>query len=301
MTDEAMTEQSMTEQAWGLWGEDDEKGSLNHIGPAQVRAAAALVRTGQVISLAQPLSPRTPVPAHRPGVMHFMDRDGGDYAAGARRPGNFQFAEDTILLPLHVGTHIDALCHVWHDDKLYNGFSGNGTRSTSGAARCGVDKMPPIVTRGLLLDIVRLRGAPVPDGDSIGLAELQATAEQAGVVPATGDAVLIRTGWLERQQAGETMSFNTEPGIDLPAALWLAKAGVALVGADNYAIEVLPFPTGQVFPVHQCLIRNYGMPLLEGLSLRVLAEAGATAFAFAAAPLPIVGGTASPIAPMAIL
>lgn len=291
----------MTEEAWGQWGAEDERGALNYIGPAQVCAAAALIRTGQVLSLAQPLSRRTAVPPQRPGVMHFMNRDGGDYAAGARSPGGFQVAEDTILLPLHVGTHIDALCHVWHDNKLYNGFPGNGTRSTSGAARCGIDKMPPIFTRGVLLDVVRLRGAPVPDGDSIGLAELQEAAAQAGVTPAAGDAVLIRTGWLERQQAGETMSFDHEPGIDVEAALWLAKSGVALVGADNYAIEVLPFPTGTVFPVHQCLIRNYGVPLLEGLSLRVLAETGRSEFAFAAAPLPIVGGTASPIVPMAVL
>ena len=291
----------MTEEAWGLWGADDERGALNRIGPAQVRAAAALIRTGEVFSLAQKLGSRTPVPAHRNGVMHFMDRDGGDYAAGARRPGNFQFAEDTILLPLHVGTHIDALCHVWHDDKLYNGFSGNGIRSTAGAARCGIDKMPPIFTRGILLDVVRLRGAFVPDGDSIGLAELQQAASQAGVTPREGDAVLIRTGWLERQQAGETMSFDREPGIDIDSALWLAKSGVALVGADNYAVEVLPFPTGTVFPVHQCLIRNYGVPLLEGLSLRALAESGQGEFAFAAAPLPIVGGKASPIVPMAVL
>ncbi len=291
----------MTEEAWNLWGEQDEKGALNRIGPAQTRAAAGLVRTGQVLSLAQPLSPRTAVPPHRPGVMHFMDRDGGDYAAGARQPGGFQFAEDTILLPLHVGTHIDALCHVWHDDRLYNGFPGNGIRSTSGAARCGIDKMPPIFTRGLLLDIVRLRGGIVPDGETIPLAELQAAASQAGVTPAEGDAVLIRTGWLERQQAGEAIRFDTEPGIGLEAALWLARSGVALVGADNYAIEVLPFPAGQVFPVHQCLIRNYGVPLLEGLSLRALSETGVAEFAFAAAPLPIVGGTASPIVPMAVL
>ena len=295
----------MTEEAWNLWGAEDERGALNRIGPAQVRAAAALVRTGQVLSLAQPLSPRTPVPSHRPGVMHFMDRDGGDYAAGARQPGKFQFAEDTILLPLHVGTHIDALCHVWHDDKLYNGFPGNGIRSTTGAARCGIDKMPPIFTRGVLLDVVRLRGAPVPDGETIGLAELREAARQAGVTPAEGDAVLIRTGWLERQFAGESMSFDREPGIDVEAALWLAKSGVALVGADNYAIEVLPFPTGTVFPVHQCLIRNYGVPLLEGLNLRALADAltelARGEFTFAAAPLPIVGGTASPIVPMAVL
>lgn len=291
----------MTEEAWGLWGAEDERGALNRIGPAQVRAAAALVRTGQVLSLAQPLSRRTAVPPQRPGVLHFMNRDGGDYAAGARSPGGFQVAEDTILLPLHVGTHIDALCHVWHDDKLYNGFSGNGTRSTSGAARCGIDKMPPIFTRGVLLDVVRLRGAVLADGESIGVAELQQAAAQAGVTPGEGDAVLIRTGWLERQQGGEAVSFDLEPGIDIDAALWLAQSGVALVGADNYAIEVLPFPAGTVFPVHQCLIRDYGVPLLEGLSLRALAETGLGEFAFAAAPLPIVGGTASPIVPMAVL
>ena len=101
--------------AWGRWGTDDEAGALNHIGVAQVQRAAALVRTGQVIRLAQPLSRHTPVPAHRTGLQHFMGRDGGDYAAGAGRPGGFQFAEDTVVMPLHIGTHIDALCHAWCD------------------------------------------------------------------------------------------------------------------------------------------------------------------------------------------
>ena len=158
----------MTREAWRRWGEHDERGALNHIAAAQVRDAAALVRSGEVLSLAQPLSPRTPVPQHRAGVQHFMGRDGGDYAAGARRPGGFQFAEDTVVLPLHIGTHIDALCHAWYDDALYNGFPGSGTRSTSGATRCGIDKMGPIVGRGVLLDIAGARGGPLPDGAVIG-------------------------------------------------------------------------------------------------------------------------------------
>lgn len=133
----------MSKETWGRWGADDERGALNFIGPEQVRRAAGLVRSGQTVSLSQPLSPKTPVPKHRAGVQHFMGRDGGDYAAGARRPGGFQFAEDTVVLPLHIGTHIDALCHVWCDDCLYNGFPGQGTRSTTGALRCGIDKMGP--------------------------------------------------------------------------------------------------------------------------------------------------------------
>ncbi len=112
----------MTLGAWGQWGAEDERGALNFVGSEQVRQAVGLVRSGRVISLAQPLSERTPVPGHRASMQHFMGRDGGDYAAGGKRPGGFQFAEDTVVLPLHFGTHIDALCHAWYDDKLYNGF-----------------------------------------------------------------------------------------------------------------------------------------------------------------------------------
>lgn len=290
----------MAREAWGRWGADDEIGAANLIGPAQVRLAASLVRSGRVLGLTQPLSERTPVPKHRAGIMHFMGRDGGDYAAGARRPGGFQFAEDTLVLPLHVGTHLDALCHAWCDDHLYNGFPGDSVRSTTGASRCGIDKMPPLVTRGVLLDIVRLRGAPAAPGDTIGRAELQAAASRAEVTLQAGDAVLIRTGWQESQASGDT-DFNAEPGIDVEAALWLAESGAAVVGADNFAIEAMPFPAGTVFPVHQRLIRDHGIPLLEGLVLRPLAEAGGTAFLFVAAPLPVVGGTGSPVAPVAVL
>lgn len=291
----------MSEEAWGHWGADDERGALNRIGPEEVRRATALVRTGEVVGLAQPLSPRTPVPRHRAGVQHFMGRDGGDYAAGARRPGGFQFAEDTVVLPLHIGTHIDALCHAWCDDRLYNGFPGSGTRSTTGALRCGVEKMGPIVTRGVLLDAVRLRGAPLAPGESIGREELARAADAAGVEVGKGDAVLIRTGWQESQEGRAEVSFDEEPGLDVEAALWLAERGVAVVGADNFAIEAIPFPPGTVFPVHQRLIRDQGIPLLEGLVLHHLAARGRGAFLFSAAALPLVGGTGSPLHPVAVL
>jgi kynurenine formamidase len=291
----------MAREAWGRWGAEDEVGAPNLIGAAQVRAAAALVRTGQVISLTQTLSDRLPVPGHRAGMMHFMGRDGGDYAAGAKRPGGFQFAEDTVVMPLHLGTHIDALCHAWCDDHLYNGFPGSTIRSTTRALRCGVEKLPPLMTRGVLLDIVRLRGAAAAPGDSIGVDELQRAASAIGVSLQAGDAVLIRTGWLETQDPARGVDFNSEPGIDVEAALWLAESGVAIVGADNFAIEVLPFAPGTVFPVHQRLIRDFGIPLIEGMLLQPLAVAGGREFLFAAMALPIAGATGSPIAPVAVL
>ncbi len=289
----------MSREAWGRWGDKDERGALNHIGAEQVRAAAALVRSGRVLNLGRILSARTPVPRHRAGMQHFMGRDGGDYAAGARRPGGFQFAEDSVVLPLHIGTHIDALCHAWYDDALYNGFSGSGTRSTIGAAHCGIDKMGPVIGRGVLLDMFGLNGGRLADDMAIGRGMLQEAAGRVGAEPGRGDIVLIRTGWGE--DVGSEVSFETEPGLDVEAALWLAGCGVAAVGADNFAVEAIPFPAGTTFPVHQRLIRDYGIPLIEGLALRELAESGRASFLFAAMPLAVAGGTGSPVAPVAVV
>jgi kynurenine formamidase len=291
----------VSQEAWKRWGNDDERGALNYIGQDEVRRATALVRTGEVLRLAQLLSSKTPVPAHRCGLQHFMGRDGGDYAAGSKRPGGFQFAEDTVVMPLHIGTHVDALCHAWYDDKMYNGFSGNDVRSVRGAEKLGMEKMPPVVTRGILLDIVKLKGGVLVPGEVIDRADLEAAAAAAGVTPGRGDAVLIRTGWLESQKGVKQPSFDVEPGIEIEAARWLAEAGVAIVGADNFAVEVLPFAEGTVFPVHQLLIRDYGMPLLEGMMLDPLVASGRHEFLFIASPLPIVGATGSPLAPVAVL
>jgi kynurenine formamidase len=291
----------VSQEAWNRWGPEDERGALNFIGPEEVKRATALVRTGEVLRLAQLLSNKTPVPSHRCGLQHFMGRDGGDYAIpGSRRPGGFQMAEDTVVMPLHIGTHIDALCHAWYDDKLYNGYLGDTIRS-NGAARLGIEKMPPVVTRGLLLDVVRTKGRPLAAGEAITATDLQAACEAAGVMPGKGDAVLIRTGWLEAQKGVKQPDFDSEPGIEIGAARWLATRDVALVGADNYAVEVLPFAAGSVFPVHQCLIRDYGVPLLEGLMLDPLVASGRHEFLFMASALPIVGATGSPLAPVVVL
>ncbi len=292
----------MSHEAWGLWGDTDEIGALNLVGSQQILKATSLVRQGKVASLAQPLSKKTPVPGHRSGLLHFMDRDGGDYTTGARKTHGFQFAEDTVVMPLHIGTHIDALCHAWCDDQLYNGHSGDEITSTRGAKKCGVDKLPPIVTRGVLLDVLKQHGTPLPSGYSIGVGQLQAAAAAAEIELMSGDAVIIRTGWLEQQTGkhGHDINFNEEAGIDVEAALWLATSGVAMIGADNFAIEAMPFPEGTVFPVHQRLIRDYGISLLEGMALTAFAELGIYEFLFVAAPLPILGGTGSPLTPLAI-
>jgi kynurenine formamidase len=290
----------MARESWNRWGAEDQRGALNRIGPDQVLAATLLVKQGRAISLAQPISAQMPVPPKRPRPAHFMSRDGGDYAGGARRPGGFQYAEDTVLLTLHGGTHIDCLCHVWYDDTLFNGFSSNIVTS-AGAARCGAETLPPMVTRGVLLDFVALAGKPLADGAAIGIELVKQACAAAGVSIGEGDAVLLRTGWQEAHADAGTQDYNSEPGLDLEAALWLAEQGAAIIGADNYAVEVLPFAAGTVFPVHQRLIRDFGIPLLEGLVLKPLAAAGGKAFLFMAAALPITGATGSPLNPVAVI
>jgi kynurenine formamidase len=161
--------------------------------------------------------------------------------------------------------------------------------------------MPPAVTRGVLLDVVALRGRALHAGEVVSRADLEACLAAAHLKLEPGDAALLHTGWLAAQQGVSDVDFNTEPGIDHDAGLWLAQQEIALIGADNFAVEVLPFAPGTVFPVHQCVIRDFGIPLLEGLQLEPLVRTGRYEFLFVAAALPIVGATGSPLTPLAIL
>jgi len=143
-------------------------------------------------------------------------------------------------------------------------------------------------------------GNALAKGTAVTRTSLEVAARQAGVTVQRGDVVLVRTGWIETM-LHDPRYYDGEPGIDVEAARWLADAGVAVIGSDNFAVEHIPFPQGTVFPVHQLVIRNYGIALLEGLMLKELAASGTTEFLFVATPLPFVGGTGSPLVPLAIL
>jgi len=291
----------MSENNWGRWGSDDEAGALNLVTSEVTRLACSLVRTGRIVVLGQPLGPGTVVPTHRKRIERFMVRDGGDYAAGARTRGGFQFAEDVVSFAAHSGTHIDALSHAWYDDQIYNGYPASGVRSTTGAQKCGAEQLHPIVTRGVLLDVAAIVDEPLSAGAPINTAHLVAATRNAGVELRPGDVVLVRTGWYGSVGDREDEYLDGEPGIDLGAAHWLATAGVSVVGADNLAIEVMPFLDDVWFPVHQFLLRDQGIPLIEGMVLDELAKAEASEFLFIASPLPLVGSTAGPVCPLAVL
>lgn len=291
----------MTVGNWARWGPDDERGAANLVDAAAIGRAVASVHMRRSIGLGLPIrSGHGPCADLRPKPWHAMIRDGGDYAAGLpERPG-YGYADDTLTLACHGTTHLDALSHVWRDGLMWNGHPST-TVTSRGAARCGIEKTGPLVTRAHLLDFAADPATAPADGEPIGADRLAAAAERAGVRPEPGDALLVRTGWLAAWRDGR-MTERTWPGLDHDCADWLGDNDVALVGADNIAVEVGPSTVeGSAMPLHLALLRDRGVYLLELLDLEELAAAGATTFMLVVAPLTIVGGVGSPVAPTAIL
>ncbi len=287
---------------WGRWGADDERGLANMLTADRTVGAAGLVRTGRVFNLALPLEERSlPVLPGRPTPQHYLRRTGTDYAAGVKRKGGFESMDDVIMLATHGATHIDALAHVGDEGMLFND-TPIATVRANGAKKLGIDKCPPLVGRGVLLDLCRHLGRERLDcGEVVTGAMLEACAEAQGTPVTPGTILLVRTGWLSVfAEDGSEAFFAGEPGIGMDAAHWMAERDVVAIGLDNYAVEVIPTESGVPAPVHRYLIRDCGMYLMELFSLDELAEAGAHEFLFVAAPLGIVGGLGSPLTPLAI-
>lgn len=290
-----------TERRWGRWGPADERGAANLLTPDRVRDAVGTVQTGEVVSLGLPLDARTLVPPGRSPMQHAMTRDAGDYAIGGKLLGRSRFSDDLVILGTHTGTHVDALAHVWYGEELYNGFDQASVRST-GARRCGIDKLGPLVGRGIMIDVaehVGLRCLPVDFGVDGEI--LAAACADASLEPSPGDIALVRTGWLGAHGADPEGYFAGEPGVTVDGAAWLAERDVAAIGCDNYAVERLGDGSPGGFPVHELLLRDRGIPLIEGVVLDELSKRRAREFLFVATPLPLTGGTASPVAPIAVL
>jgi kynurenine formamidase len=284
---------------WGRWGESDQRGALNLLGAEQVRRGLSAVRSGEVVSLAAPIhSGRGFGVVGRSAPQHYMVRDGGDYAAGLTERAGFGFADDVITLPTHGVSHLDALAHVWRDGVMYNGHAADSV-SSRGAARLGIENVQPIVTRGIFVDAAP--GGCRQSDDAVHVDELIALIDNAGAQVQSGDALLVRTGWLEAQRRG-VADAHTWPGLDRDCGAWLAEREVVLVGADNIGVESYPSsdPDCQV-PLHIELVRGHGIYFAELLDLGGLAESGHSTFLFVLSVLPVVGAVGSPVSPVAIL
>lgn len=300
---------------WGRWGDEDQLGSLNLLTGDVVRAAAGAVRQGRILSLSLPIKGSTsssvaetvPHLKGRPLPQHFMSVDGADYEAGVKLPaGGRGIADDALIVSPHgTTTHMDALCHMWTGRQIYNGHASSRIRSY-GATRCGMENVAGVVTRGVLFDVPTFRGVGVLDpADRITIADLEAMSAKGGFTVGAGDAVVIRTGWPTVFAESPERYWGGEPGLSSEAARWLAARDIALVASDNSAISGLN-AEGRADEtleddIHMIFLWRHGIYLIEMLWLEELAAAGQSSFLFVVAPLKIVGGTGSPVNPLAVL
>lgn len=290
----------------GRWGEEDEIGTLNLITPEARRRGAACVRQGRAFSLALQLSVDGPQTGRIPKRINPLHTMLGVNTPLGSDPDGVRFSDDIITLGLQCATHWDALAHASYEGRLYNGHPAASVRVEVGATRCGIDKVPPIVTRGVLLDVARARGeARLPGGYPIRAADLDAALERTGLAIEPGDAVLVRTGQMELLRAGDREAYRTpSPGLTCDTALWLRERDVAAVAIDTMPGEVYPSEDESVLlPVHLLHLVEMGLTQGQNWSLDELAADcaadGVWEFLLSATPEPVVGGVGGLVNPVA--
>lgn len=212
------------------------------------------------------------------------------------------YSSDSISMYTHTGTHIDALNHFGYGQKIWNNFSQDRHLGSRYWTKGGADKHPPIITRGVLIDVAAHEGVDVlPDSFLITPDLLEDTMRSQAVTLQPGDVALIRTGRMQRWPDSDAYIVD-EPGISRDGAEFLAKQGAAIIGADTAALEVRPSQDPRNFhDVHTYLLAEAGVPILEIADLEQLSATGAYEFAFIGAALKIRGATGSPIRPLAMV
>lgn len=304
---------------WGRWGADDELGSLNYLGAAEVLRGVAEIREGAVFTLGAPIADPRGDPAF-PGIGRDAPRrrnsqDYADYLSGKaqRLPGGLEFADDEFAMGCHAGTHIDGLGHTWIEDRAWNGYSAEVTIGSMQKASVLPIAEHGVVGRGVLLDIPRLRGkARLDRGEAFSHADLLAAAAAQGVVIQKHDILLIRTGaiglFYEIGAEAYTAAPFVETGLTYSEELvrWYHELELPMFATDTIGNEYTDWEhTELVAPLHAALMRNLGVLFAEILWLDDLAAACAArdrwTFFVAAAPLKVVGGTAALVNPIAIL
>ena len=223
-------------------------------------------------------------------------------------------AAETIRMSIHVGTHIDALCHIAErqdadglpdskgEPRLYNGdgatVAAGDCVTSAGQSHMSIEQMPPIISRGVLLDVARYKGVEMlPPAYGIGADDIRGALARQGSVITENTAVLVRTGTYALLRAGDPLYRDAQTGLNLEAAQFLFERGMTLVGADNMAVEAMP-PMDH--SVHRFLLVHKGVTHVENLNLDDLAAAGCYEFLLIIAPLKLTGATGSWVNPLAI-
>ena len=284
---------------WGRWGDDDQLGTLNLITPEKRKQAARLVRTGVSVSLARDTEKEEAIDNPSP-FRHTMTNTGANPALG-------QFSVDTLEVSYHgyAHTHMDALCHMFYEGRLYNGFSQQEITDKGAGKLAIMNVKNGIFTRGILMDIPRLKGVPyLEPGTPIYPSDLDEWEKKAGVRVSSGDVVFIYTGrWARRDEKGPWDVGQNMAGLYASAAIWLKERDVAMIGSDAGSDLAPSGVEGVTLPIHQLALIAMGTPIFDNCDLEALAEEAARQkrweFLLTAAPIAVPGGTGSPLNPIA--
>ncbi len=290
------------EESWypSRYGADDTIGAANNLSEAGALRAASLVKLGKSYALGVPTGPDTPAYPPRWYHMTVLQLGASDGATlGANKATSY---DDLLTTYMGVGSQIDGLGHMGIDHHYYNGTPAAEFAGPAGLTKFSTHEIPPIVTRGVLLDMTRLYGQnPLPAGTAFNRAEIDEAAKRIGVTLGEGDVVLFHTGWLDTADADPAGFIAQQPGLGLEGARYLAGLGVVALGADTAALEAIPHedPT-LAFPVHAELLAKHGVYILEVMDTRALAADGATEFLFVLGQPRFVGSVQAIINPVAI-
>ena len=283
------------------YGADDEAGAAGTLlTPDVVKAAAALITEGKVYALGMETNSMTP--AYPPRGWKTYVVQPGQQGGTVPFPNNGTYNDDIVSGWLGIGSQIDGLGHVGVDNVYYNQNKSADFADISGLKKLGVENIPAIATRGILLDIAKLKGKDILDpGASITMADYQQAVKDSGLTIRKGDVVLFNTGWMNMLEKDPKTFGSAEPGVDPAICEDLASKGAVAVGADTWGLDAIPPMEGNdVFPCHAILLAQHGVYILENMDTRELAKDGVKEFFFTLGAGKITGAVQMIVNPVAI-
>ncbi|MBR0875277.1 cyclase family protein [Bradyrhizobium tropiciagri] len=281
------------------WGPNDEIGSANYMTPELVVKAASLVKTGKTYALGIPVDTKTP--AYPPRTFKITIVQPGQAGLAGIGPNKATYNDDILDTWVGIGSQLDGLGHLGIEHVYYNGNKLADFADPNGLKKLGIEKVPPMVTRGLLLDMAAYFNTDVvKEGTAFNTKEIEEAAKKQGVEIRQGDVVIFHTGWLSLIGKDDKRYSAGEPGLGVDGAKYLTGKGVVAVGADTWALEVLPFESPNVFEVHQILLAMNGTYILENMDTAELAKDKGYEFLFVLGQPRWRGGVQSMINPIAI-
>lgn len=285
------------------WGPEDEIGAANLVTPDTVLEAAKLVKTGKTYSLGIVVDSSTP--AFSPRSMSVTILQPNQISIKGLGDKAMTYNDDIFMGWLGIGPQIDGLGHIGVDHVYYNGFKDKDFAKADGLTKLGVEKIPPIVARGVLLDMAGYFGKDIlEEGTQYTREDIIGAAKKQGVEIREGDVVLFHSGWLnliDGENPDPQRYVSSEPGLTVSGAEYLAELKVVAVGADTWGLEAVPFGDGVgVFEVHQILIPMNGIYILENMDTRELVKDEAWEFMFVLGVTRMRGAVQMMINPVAI-